>query len=68
MDIKNIIKLLKENGNSQIDEIVWQLYEERQNAEKELIRLQAQNLEMTNTIYTLQQTIQAITNQKDVGE
>ena len=68
MDIKNIIQLLRENGNSQIDDIVWQLYEERQCFEKEMIRLQAQNLEMANTINTLQQIIQAITNKKNVGE
>lgn len=68
MDIKNIIQLLKENSNSQIDDIVWQLYEERQHFEKEMIRVQAQNLEMANTIQTLQNIIQSITNKKDLGE
>lgn len=68
MDIKNIIQLLKENNNSQIDDIVWQLYEERQYFEKEMIRVQAQNLEMANTIQTLQNIIQSITNKKDLGE
>lgn len=68
MNIKNIIQLLKENSNSQIDDIVWQLYEERQHFEKEWIRVQAQNLEMANTIQTLQNIIQSITNKKDLGE
>lgn len=68
MDIKNIIQLLRENGNSLIDDIVWQLYEERQHFEKEMIRLQAQNLETENTIQTLQNVIQALANKKDLGE
>lgn len=64
MDIKNIIQMLKANGNSQIDDLVWELYEERQIFEKEMIRLQTQNLEMENTIQTLQNIIQSITNKK----
>lgn len=68
MDIKNIMKLLKANGNSQIDDFVWQLYEERQLFEREMILLQTRCDERLNTIMTLQQTIKAITNQKDVGE
>lgn len=68
MNIKNIIQLLKENCNSQIDDIVWELYEERQHFEKEMIRVQSQNLEMANTINTLQNVIEAITNKKDLGE
>lgn len=67
MDIKKIIQLLKENCNSQIDDIVWQLYEEREHFEKQMIILQTQNLEMANTIQTLQNVIQSITNKKDLG-
>ena len=62
MNIKNIIQLLKENCNSQIDDLVWELYEEKQHFEKEMIRVQTQNLEMENTIQTLQNIIQTITN------
>ena len=62
MNIKNIIQLLKENCNSQIDDLVWELYEEKQHFEKEMIRVQTQNLEMANTIQTLQNIIQTITN------
>ena len=62
MDIKNIIQLLKENCNSQIDDLVWELYKEKQHLEKEMIRVQTQNLEMENTIQTLQNIIQTITN------
>lgn len=62
MDIKNIIKLLKENGNSQIDDLVWQLYEERQHFEREMILLQTQCDERLNIITILRQIIQAITN------
>ena len=68
MNIKNIIQLLKENCNSQIDDLVWELYEEKQHFEKEMIRLQAQNLETENTIQTLQNVIQALANKKDLGE
>lgn len=45
MDIKNIIQLLKENCNSQIDDLVWELYKEKQHLEKEMIRVQTQNLD-----------------------
>lgn len=68
MDIKNIIKLLRENGNSQIDDIVWQLYEERQQFEREILLLQTRCDERFYIITTLQQIIKAITNQEDVGE
>ena len=68
MDIKKIIKLLEENGNSQIDDLVWQLYEERQHFEREMLLLQTRCDERLDIITTLQQTIKAITNQKDVGE
>lgn len=66
--LKSIIDFLRTNEYVSLDDIIWELYEDRQHFEQEMIRLQAQNVEMSNTINTLQQTIQAITNKKDVGE
>ena len=62
-------KLLKENANEQIDEYVWAVYDQMEFFERENEKLTGENCEMKNTIVTLKEVIQALSNQhEDKGD
>lgn len=56
--IEDITKVLRENANYELDDYVWALYHKN-------TKLEAENQEMRNTIYTLKEVINMLTKRSE---